>query len=71
MRAANTGVTAVYDARGRVVAALPFGTEGALDVALPGALPATPYARLGEVPLLLLLAGLLGLAIFRHRYSLA
>ncbi len=71
VRAANTGVTAVYDARGRVVAALPFGTEGALDVALPGALPATPYARLGEVPLLLLLAGLLGLAIFRRRYSLA
>ncbi|GAB1480731.1 apolipoprotein N-acyltransferase [Paracoccaceae bacterium] len=70
-RAANTGVTAVYDARGRVVAALPFGTEGALDVALPGALPATPYARFGEVPLLLLLAGLLGLAVLRRRHGLA
>ncbi|MBL9055757.1 MAG: apolipoprotein N-acyltransferase, partial [Rhodobacteraceae bacterium] len=70
-RAANTGVTAVYDARGRQVAALPFGTEGALDVALPGALPATLYARFGEIPVLLLLAGLLGLAIWRRRHSLA
>ena len=71
VRAANTGVTAVYDARGRVVATLPFGTEGALDAVLPGALPATPYARLGEVPVLLLLAGLLGLAIWRRRHGLA
>jgi len=65
VRVANTGVTVVYDARGREVAALPFQTVGALDVAVPGALPATIYARWGEGPVGLLLAGL-GLWLMRH-----
>jgi len=65
-RAANTGVTEMIDARGRIVAALPFGTQGALDVALPGALPAPPYARWGEIPALLLLGALALLAIRRQ-----
>lgn len=58
LRVANTGVTAVVDARGRVVSSLPFGTMGALDAAVPGALPPTPYSRWGDLPVLLLLAGL-------------
>ncbi len=58
VRVANTGVTQVVDARGRVTASLPFGTQGFLDAALPGALPPTPYARFGEWPVLVLLAGL-------------
>jgi apolipoprotein N-acyltransferase len=58
VRVANTGVTAVVDARGRVVAALPFGVPEALDAGLPGALPPPPYARWGDLPLWLLLAGL-------------
>ena len=58
VRVANTGVTEVVDARGRVTASLPFGTEGFLDAALPGPLPATPYSRFGEWPVLVLLAGL-------------
>jgi apolipoprotein N-acyltransferase len=67
VRVANTGVTAVYDAHGRVVAELPFGDVGVLDVAsIPGALPPTPYSRWGEWPFLLLLAGLgAGLVLFR------
>lgn len=52
VRVANTGVSAVYDARGRVVAELPFGQPGWLDATVPGALPQTPYARFGEEPLL-------------------
>ena len=68
VRVANTGVTAVYDARGRVTASLPFGVAAYLDAALPGPLPATPYARFGEGPVLLLLAGLgLGLLARRRR----
>ncbi len=67
VRVANTGVTAVVDARGRVVAALPFGTMAALDAALPGALPPTPYARWGDGPVLLLLAGLSLLSLRRPR----
>jgi apolipoprotein N-acyltransferase len=67
VRVGNTGVTAVYDARGRVVEILAFETEGFLDAALPGALPPTPYARFGEGPILVLLLGLaLGL-IFASR----
>jgi apolipoprotein N-acyltransferase len=59
-RAANTGVSAVIDAKGRVLAALPLGQDGKLDADLPGALPPTPYARFGDTPLglALLLAGL-------------
>ena len=50
VRVANTGVTAVIDARGRVLAALPFGTMDVLDTTIPGALPPTPYARFGDGP---------------------
>jgi len=67
VRVANTGVTAVIDARGRVVEALPFGTMGVLDTHIPGALPPTPYARWGDLPVLLLLAGLACLAFLRRR----
>jgi apolipoprotein N-acyltransferase len=66
VRVANTGVTAVYDARGRVTASLDFGTAAYLDAALPAALPATLYARWGEVPLLVLLCGG-ALALLRRR----
>jgi apolipoprotein N-acyltransferase len=67
LRVANTGVTAVIDARGRVVAELPFGTMGALDARIPGALPPTLYARWGDLPVFLLLAGLVPLAFRRPR----
>ena len=66
IRVANTGVTAVVDAHGRVVEELPFGEMAALDTHIPGALPPTPYARWGDGPLALLLAGLAALA-FNHR----
>jgi apolipoprotein N-acyltransferase len=59
VRVANTGVSAVIDARGRVTASLGLGVEGHLDARLPPALPPTPYARSGDWPifaLILLLA---------------
>jgi apolipoprotein N-acyltransferase len=70
VRVANTGVTAVIDARGRVAGSLPFGQAGALEVGpLPGALPPTAYARFGDGPALLLLA-CLGLAAMLRRRRL-
>ena len=71
VRVANTGVTQVTDARGRITAALPFGTEGYLDAALPGPLPATPYARYGEIPLLVWLGGCWALIMIKGRRRLA
>ena len=68
MRAANTGITAVIDGKGRLRATLPLGQPGVLDRALPAALSPTPYSRLGDLPLLLLLAGLaLPLIVARRR----
>jgi apolipoprotein N-acyltransferase len=57
-RAANTGISAMVDPFGRVIASLPLGTEGALDVLLPAPLNPTLFARTG----LLLPAGLVVLA---------
>lgn len=54
LRAANTGVSAVIDGHGRVTAAIPLNTAGALDAALPPALAPTLYARTGHLPVLLL-----------------
>lgn len=50
VRVANTGVSAVVDARGRITASLPLNVQGHLDEALPAALPPTPYARFGGWP---------------------
>ncbi|WP_333815978.1 apolipoprotein N-acyltransferase [Tabrizicola sp.] len=67
IRVANTGVTAVVDAHGRVVQELPFGTMAALDTQVPGALPPTPWSRWGDGPLALLLAGLFAVAFNPRR----
>jgi apolipoprotein N-acyltransferase len=45
VRAANTGISAIIDPYGRVVAALGLEQEGVVDGMLPQALPPTPYAR--------------------------
>ncbi len=57
VRVANTGVTAIFDARGRLRASIPFGVESHLDSLLPAPLPIPPYASLGEWPVLVLLIG--------------
>ncbi|MEM7487815.1 MAG: apolipoprotein N-acyltransferase [Pseudomonadota bacterium] len=67
LRAANTGVSAAIDARGRVLAALPLGEASHLDAALPGALPPTVYARVGDAMAMLWLAALAALLLIRRR----
>ena len=66
VRAANTGVSAVIDPLGRVVARLGLGQEGVLDSGLPAAIPPTPYARAGDIPLLIILAAAWLLVIRRR-----
>ena len=58
-RAANTGISGMVDPFGRVTAALPLGTEGALDVLLPAPLAPTIFARTGLfLPLVLVVVAL-------------
>ena len=66
VRAANTGISAVVDPLGRVIALLPLGTEGVLDAPLPQAISPTTYARAGDGPLAVL-AGLALVVIMRAR----
>lgn len=49
VRAANTGISAVFDSYGRVRARLGIGVEGALDSDLPQSLSPTLYARWGDL----------------------
>lgn len=68
MRAANTGVSAVIDARGGLRATLGLGLTGRIDARLPGALPPTPWSRWGDLPAVMLaVAGLLLLASIKRR----
>jgi apolipoprotein N-acyltransferase len=74
-RAAQTGVSAVYDARGREVAFLGLGAMGSVSTALPAARASTLFAQLGVafsgvLAFLVLLTGVL-LGVRRHsaRYS--
>lgn len=69
IRVANTGMTVVVDARGRVTQSLPFGEMAALDTTLPKALPPTPYSRWGDGPVALLLVGLALGAMARRRIA--
>ncbi|WP_374636797.1 apolipoprotein N-acyltransferase [Paracoccus sp. (in: a-proteobacteria)] len=70
MRAANTGVSAVIDARGQLRATLGLDLAGRIDAALPAPLPATPWARWGDWPALALACLGLGLALQRRRLTL-
>jgi len=66
VRAANTGISAVIDPSGRMVARLGLGIEGVLDANLPSALPSTVYARLGDIPVTVILAAALLLVVRRR-----
>ena len=48
VRAANTGISAVVDGYGRIVARLGLGLGGVVDAPLPPPLPATIYAIWGN-----------------------
>lgn len=63
VRVANTGISAVIDARGNITASLPLNEAGFLDAPLPPAISPTLYAWTGDIPafaaaLALLFAGI-------------
>jgi apolipoprotein N-acyltransferase len=69
LRATNTGVTAIIDAKGRMLASLPLFSAGSLSGEIQGYAGSTPYVRWGNAPVLavwgLLGTGLLGAAFRR------
>lgn len=67
LRSTPTGISAVIDGHGRVVAHVPLHRAGALNAPLPPALPATPFARLGNAVPLGLALFLLALAVATAR----
>ncbi len=69
LRATNTGATALIDAHGQTVAALPYLTRNVLDVRVQGHTGLTPYVLWGNVPALALALGMLvlGLVFLRRR----
>lgn len=74
LRAANTGISAIIDARGRIARdaggaplVLALGRRGVIDGRIPGALALPPYGRVGDLPLFVLLGGVLGGLLLRAR----
>jgi apolipoprotein N-acyltransferase len=49
LRSTPTGISAVIDAEGRLIASLPWRTAGVIDTTLPFPKPPTLFARLGNV----------------------
>jgi apolipoprotein N-acyltransferase len=66
VRAANTGISAVIDPLGRIVASLPLGREGVLDAPLPRPISAPFYARFGDAPATIIVAIALFVVIRRR-----
>jgi len=60
VRAANTGQTCAYDARGRLLASLPIYEEGVLTVEIQAEQRRTLYSRWGDFPIQLALGIVLG-----------
>ena len=66
-RAANSGISAVIDAYGRVRARLDLGLRGIVDADLPVALGPTPFSRYGSFILLTLIIVCSGAALWPSR----
>jgi apolipoprotein N-acyltransferase len=69
MRAANTGISAAFDARGHELGRLGMQRTGTLVVRLPAALPATPFARLGLLLPIMAASVALGVGLMAGRIA--
>jgi apolipoprotein N-acyltransferase len=66
VRAANTGISAVVDPVGRIVARLGLGIEGVLDANLPAAIAPTIYARHPNIPPIVMVLIALVFVVYRR-----
>lgn len=69
LRATNTGVTAIIGADGKILQQLPQHQAGILRGMAQGYTGATPYVRLGNAGVWLLLIGMLGYAWLRRELA--
>ena len=67
LRATNTGVTAIIDPAGRIVASAPEFTTTALSGTVRGYRGSTPYIRFGNAGVLLLATGMLLIPLLAAR----
>jgi len=67
LRATNTGMTAIIDPHGKVLAQLPQFTEGTLKGEAQGFTGATPYVRWSNVPIVVICVALIAALVFRRR----
>ena len=70
VRAANTGISAIIDAKGRIVSSMPLLAKGVLDSPLPKSLPSTIYGNLGDASFGII-AILSFILLSFHRYNLS
>jgi len=68
VRAANTGISIVYDGFGRELGRLGLGISGTVTLPLPGALPPTIFARLGLGSTLLAISMMAVIGTFLSHY---
>jgi len=69
LRATNTGVTAIIDPKGRIVASAPEFTTTTVTGEIHGYQGATPYVRLGNWAFLALTALMIALPLAARRFS--
>ncbi|AFX98453.1 apolipoprotein N-acyltransferase [Candidatus Endolissoclinum faulkneri L2] len=59
IRVANTGVSAVIDAAGRIVTSISVGITASIDTPLPAALPKPMFSKTGDIPFFIMVLSLL------------
>jgi apolipoprotein N-acyltransferase len=67
VRAANDGITAVIDPHGKIIARLAQFQEAVLRATVQPMTGLTPYARLGNFPVVIGASLLLAFAVWRRR----
>lgn len=67
VRSANTGISAVIDPLGRIVARLDLGIEGVLDSGLPAVGAPTTFSRFGDIPAVAIVAFATFLVVRRRK----